>query len=78
MRPAILEIVKSVAPTPPQEPIADDVSLVDSGFLDSFALPTLVAALEQRFDIKIPDSDLSIDNFDTIAKISAYVASRKK
>jgi acyl carrier protein len=51
-------------------------SLFDSGVLDSFALPELVAALEQEFGIKIPDADLNADTFESVNKIAAYLHAR--
>ena len=54
-----------------------DESLFDSGFLDSFALPDMVAELEREFQIKIPDSDLNPRKFESIARIVGYVESRK-
>jgi acyl carrier protein len=51
-------------------------SLFVSGLLDSFALTDFVAALEEEFSITIPDSDLSARKFDTLNKVSAYVAAR--
>jgi acyl carrier protein len=53
-----------------------DESLFDSGFLDSFALPDMVAELEREFGIKIPDSDLHPRKFESIAKIQSYIESR--
>lgn len=55
----------------------EDESLFDSGLLDSFALPDMVAALEKEFNIKIPDADLNPRKFDTIARIESYLESRK-
>ena len=57
-------------------PGADD-SLFVSGMLDSFALTDFVAGLEEEFDISVPDSDLSARKFDTINKVSAYLASKE-
>lgn len=51
-------------------------SLFDSGLLDSFALPDLVAAIEKEFSIHIPDSDLNPRKFDSIERIEAYLDSR--
>lgn len=73
-RAQILEIIRSaanknVAPSP-------DESLFDSGMLDSFALPDMVAALEKAFSVKIPDSDLNPRKFDTIERIEMYLDSR--
>jgi acyl carrier protein len=55
---------------------AEDESLFESGYLDSFALPDMVSALETEFGIKIPDSDLSPRKFDSISRIESYLESR--
>ena len=70
----IIAIIRKVADnaTPPDP----DESLFDSGFLDSFALPDLVAELEREFGIKIPDSDLNPRKFESIARIESYIDSR--
>jgi acyl carrier protein len=52
-------------------------SLFESGLLDSFALPDMVSAIEREFSISIPDSDLSPRKFDSVARIEAYLESRK-
>jgi acyl carrier protein len=56
---------------------AADESLFDSGLLDSFALPDVVSALEQQFEMKIPDSDLNPRKFDTIERIEEYLDNRR-
>ena len=53
-----------------------DESLFDSGALDSFTLPDLVAGLEEQFGISIPDSDLIPERFDTVNKIEDYLDKR--
>lgn len=53
-----------------------DESLFASGYLDSFALPDMIGALEKEFSIKIPDSDLNPRKFDSISRIESYVESR--
>jgi acyl carrier protein len=56
--------------------VDEDESLFDSGVLDSFALPELVSALEEEFEVKIPDSELNPRKFETIARISEYIESK--
>ena len=56
---------------------AEDESLFDSGYLDSFALPDLVTELEKHFGIKIPDSDLNPRKFESISRIESYIETRK-
>ncbi len=68
----ILEIVKGVSKkkTSPDP----DESLFDSGYLDSFALPDMIAEIEREFGIEVPDSDLNPQKFDSIARIETYVS----
>jgi acyl carrier protein len=70
----IHKIVEEVAKKPVV--VDRDGSLFESGLLDSFALVDLVSALEQAFGIKIPDSDLVPQRFDSIAKIEQYLTAR--
>lgn len=71
----IREIVKRFA-SQNREPDASE-SLFDSGLLDSFVLPEMVSALEEAFHIRIPDADLNPRHFESLARIEAYVGSRK-
>ena len=70
----IIAIVKTVSKKTTL-PAADE-SLFDSGFLDSFDLPDMLSALEQEFQIKIPDSDLNPRKFESIDRIQSYVESK--
>ena len=67
----LLNVLKTVTSQP--IPADDQESLFESGLLDSFALPDLVAALEQEFSIKVPDRDLNPRKFDSIARMEAYL-----
>ena len=58
-----------------EAPAADE-SLFESGYLDSFALPDLVAELEGAFSLKIPDSDLNPRKFDSLERIESYLDQR--
>ncbi len=57
-------------------PADESESLFEGGILDSFALPDLVSALEQEFNVKIPDADLNPRKFDSLERIEQYLASR--
>ena len=54
-----------------------DSSLFQSGVLDSFTLVDFVTVLECECNIKIDDADLRPGNFDTIAKVEAFVERAK-
>lgn len=60
------------APMPDRE-----ASLFSSGLLDSFSLVDFVALLESECGIRVADSQLRPENFDTIAKIENFVAQAK-
>jgi acyl carrier protein len=51
--------------------------LFTQGILDSFALVDFIAVLEAQTGIKIPDSDVSPGNFQTLETIERYVQTRK-
>lgn len=50
--------------------------LLTSGTLDSMALIRLVAAIEEKYAIKIPPTDLVIENFMTISAMEEYVGNQ--
>jgi len=70
----IVELIRTVAGKPVSP--APDESLFESGLLDSFTLPDLVAALESEFAIRIPDSDLTPRKFDSVTRIEKYLQGR--
>ena len=49
--------------------IDETTSLVESGWLDSFAIVELVAFLEREYGVKLPDRDVTPRNFETLASI---------
>ncbi|GAP62780.1 hypothetical protein ARMA_1203 [Ardenticatena maritima] len=60
-----------------QDPIAPDESLISSGILDSLALLRLITFLEERFGIAIEDHEVMQENFETIARMEAFVAAKQ-
>jgi len=52
-------------------------SLFLSGVLDSFALVDFVALLESECGVRVDDAELRPENFDTIAKVEAFVQRAK-
>jgi acyl carrier protein len=50
-----------------------DSSLFLSGVLDSFSLVDFVTHLEGELGIRVEDSELRPENFDTIAKIEEFI-----
>lgn len=55
----------------------DEGDLVDEGILDSFGLAELVAVIQATYGIEVPDGDIKLETFGSIAKIADYVAAKK-
>jgi acyl carrier protein len=53
--------------------LPDDVSLLDRGIIDSTGVLEVVMFIEQTFGVKVRDSDLLPENFDSVAKIADFV-----
>lgn len=53
-----------------------DESLLGSGIVDSTGILELIAFLEQTYQVDFKDSELVADNFDSIKKITVFVAAK--
>ena len=51
-----------------------DSPLFSSGVIDSFSLVSLLAHIEAKHRFRIPATDVTLDNFDTLGRIAAYVS----
>ena len=54
--------------------VTADADLLASGLLDSLGILQLVAFIEERFKLRVPDEDVVYENFHSIAALSAYLA----
>jgi acyl carrier protein len=75
-RPIRAFIVERLAPATGRTHLDDDEDLIDSGVVDSLGIFQLVAFLEERFGVAIADSEITPENFGTIARIERLVAAR--
>lgn len=48
--------------------------LFSTGLLDSVSMMNLILFIEQRSGAEVRPSDVTLDNFDTVARIVAYAA----
>jgi acyl carrier protein len=55
----------------------DDASLLKEGILDSLGVVELVAFLEKQFAMKVDQSEVRPDNFDSVANLAAFVRAKK-
>jgi acyl carrier protein len=53
-----------------------DTDLVDTGLLDSLALVELLFAIEQRFGVDLSLGELDIENFRSVEKLAAFLATK--
>ena len=57
-------------------PLTNDVSLIESGILDSLCIVEIVQQMEKYFGIEIVVTDITLDNFDTLNRITKFIESR--
>lgn len=57
-----------------QKSVEEDVSLLETGVLDSTGILELISYLETTFQLTFQDNELVADNFDSIAKIKSFIA----
>jgi len=53
--------------------LKEDDDLLSSGILDSLSILRLVAFVEERFGIVVPDDDVVYDNFKSINALAEYL-----
>lgn len=56
------------------EELTDDVSLLDTGYVDSTGMMEIILFLEREYAIHIEDHETIPDNLESISKIAAFIA----
>jgi len=59
------------------EELTDDVSLLDSGYVDSTGMMEIILFLEGEYAIHIEDHETIPDNLESITQIAAFVARKR-
>ena len=54
-----------------------DLDLFGSGVVDSLMLVRLLAALEERFGVRVAVEELEMDSFRTVRRIAAFVEAKQ-
>lgn len=62
----------------PNRVLAADEPLISSGLIDSFSLMDLALYVEDTFGVRIEDTELNADTFDTLTQLASLIAARKK
>ncbi len=61
----------------PNRKIAVDEPLISSGLIDSFSLMDVALFVEDTFGVRIEDTELNAETFDTLAQLASLIESRK-
>jgi len=56
-------------------PLNGDTELFSTGMLDSVAMVGLIAFVEDKAGVRVQPGDVTLENFDTVDAILAYVQS---
>ena len=61
----------------PNRAIKLDEPIISSGLIDSFSLVDLSMFVEERFGVRLDDSELNAGTFDTLAQLADLIAQRQ-
>jgi acyl carrier protein len=66
------EIIKQ-----PKRTIHPDEALISSGLIDSFSLMDLSLLVENNFGVRIEDTELNAETFDTLEQLAQLIQARQ-
>lgn len=61
----------------PSRVIKPDELIISSGLIDSFSLVDLSLFIEDNFKVRIDDTELNAETFDTLEQLAALIHSRQ-
>ena len=61
----------------PGRAIEPSQALISSGLIDSFSLMDLALFVEDTFGVRIEDTELNADTFDTLSQLATLIQSRQ-
>lgn len=61
----------------PNRIIPSDEKLISNGLVDSFSLVDLGLFIEDTFGVRIEDTELNADTFDSLEQLAALIQSRQ-
>lgn len=61
----------------PDRQIQPDEPLISGGMVDSFSLVDLALFVEESFGVRVDDTELNAETFDTLQELAALIASRQ-
>ncbi len=61
----------------PERKITADEALISGGLIDSFSLVDLALFVEEKLGVRIDDTELNADTFDTLTQLAELIKSRQ-
>lgn len=61
----------------PNRVIQPEESLISSGLIDSFSLMDVALFVEDTFGVRIEDTELNANTFDTLTQLASLIESRR-
>ncbi len=61
----------------PNYSIAPDEALISSGLINSFSLVDLALYIEDTYGVRIDDTELNADTFDSLSQLATLIAQRQ-
>jgi len=61
----------------PNRKISPDEALISSGLIDSFSLMDLALFVEDTYGVRIEDTELNADKFDSLKQLAELIESRQ-
>jgi D-alanine--poly(phosphoribitol) ligase subunit 2 len=71
----LLEILESIRP---DVDFANETSLMDGGFLDSFDMVSIISELDNEYGINVRVTELTPENFNSVEAIMKMIERLKK
>jgi acyl carrier protein len=78
VHPSIHAFILKKFPAARKRVLTDDLPLLEAGIVDSLGVLELVGFLEQTFNIKIDDDELTPDNFGSVGSMVSFVQQRSR
>ncbi|HWQ84322.1 MAG TPA: acyl carrier protein [Anaerolineales bacterium] len=75
--PQLKEYIATQILRQPHYVIGDDDRLLTSGLIDSFHLVDLSIYIEEQYGVRIDDTELNSDVFDTLRQLAVVIKSRQ-
>jgi acyl carrier protein len=73
----IHEFIRQRFPLASSKELTQELSLLESGIVDSLGVLDLVGFIEEQFGIEAQDEDLVPENFDSIDALTRFVKERR-